>query len=128
MFAISTDKELNTLSEIHYRHEFDKNNIYRIRFSDDSNQTERYDIQDNYRSNWLFGKNVTYAKLASILAKNARIKVTNLTDSYTYQDYKATNKQFVPLYTIDDKGFISIINEENSVPTNCRIVALVAEQ
>ncbi|WP_410680827.1 cation:proton antiporter [Avibacterium paragallinarum] len=128
MFAISTDKELNTLSEIHYRHEFDKNNIYRIRFSDDSNQTERYDIQDNYRSNWLFGKNVTYAKLASMLAKNARIKVTNLTDSYTYQDYKATNKQFVPLYTIDDKGFISIINDEQSIPTNCRIVALVAEE
>lgn len=128
MFAISTDKELNTLSEIHYRHEFDKNNIYRIRFSDDSNQTERYDIQDNYRSNWLFGKNVTYAKLASMLAKNARIKVTNLTDSYTYQDYKATNKQFVPLYTIDDKGFISIINDEQTIPTNCRIVALVAEE
>ncbi|MEE3609631.1 cation:proton antiporter [Avibacterium paragallinarum] len=128
MFAISTDKELNTLSEIHYRHEFDKNNIYRIRFSDDSNQTERYDIQDNYRSNWLFGKNVTYAKLASMLAKNARIKVTNLTDSYTYQDYKATNKQFVPLYTIDDKGFITIINNEDTIPTNCRIVALVAEE
>lgn len=128
MFAISTDKELNTLSEIHYRHEFDKENIYRIRFSDDNNPTERYDIQDNYRSNWLFGKNVTYAKLASMLAKNARVKVTNLTDSYTYQDYKTTNKQFVPLYTIDDKGFIAIINDENSVPTNCRIVALVAEE
>ncbi|MFZ7229192.1 cation:proton antiporter [Avibacterium avium] len=128
MFAISTDKELNTLSEIHYRHEFDKKNIYRIRFSDDNNPTERYDIQDNYRSNWLFGKNVTYAKLASMLAKNARVKVTNLTDSYTYQDYKTTNKQFVPLYTIDDKGFIAIINDENSVPTNCRIVALVAEE
>ncbi|POY43631.1 sodium:proton antiporter [Avibacterium gallinarum] len=128
MFAISTDKELNTLSEIHYRHEFDKENIYRIRFSDDNNPTERYDIQDNYRSNWLFGKNVTYAKLASMLAKNARVKVTNLTDSYTYQDYKTTNKQFVPLYTIDDKGFISIINDEQTIPTNCRIVALVAEE
>ncbi|MCW9711105.1 sodium:proton antiporter [Avibacterium sp. 21-586] len=128
MFAISTDKELNTLSEIHYRHEFDKENIYRIRFSDESNPTERYDIQDNYRSNWLFGKNVTYAKLASMLAKNARIKVTNLTDNYTYQDYKATNKQFVPLYTIDDKGFITIINDEDSIPTNCRIVALVSEE
>ncbi|MFZ7159050.1 cation:proton antiporter [Avibacterium gallinarum] len=128
MFAISTDKELNTLSEIHYRHEFDKENIYRIRFSDDNNPTERYDIQDNYRSNWLFGKNVTYAKLASMLAKNARVKVTNLTDSYTYQDYKTTNKQFVPLYTIDDKGFISIINDEQTIPTNCRIVALVAKE
>lgn len=63
-----------------------------------------------------------------MLAKNARVKVTNLTDSYTYQDYKTTNKQFVPLYTIDDKGFISIINDEQTIPTNCRIVALVAEE
>lgn len=128
LFAISTDKELNTLSEIHYRHEFDRNNIYRIRFSDENTQTERHDVQDSYRSNWLFGKNVTYAKLASMLAKNARIKVTNLTESYTYQDYKAANKQFVPLYTIDEQGFITILNREDMNPTNCRIVALISEE
>ncbi|WP_301099588.1 cation:proton antiporter [Otariodibacter sp.] len=126
LFAISTDKELNTLSEIHYRHEFDENNIYRIRFSEDNNQTERHN-KHSYRSNWLFGQDITYAKLASLISKNARIKVTNLTDNYTFEKYKEDNKQFLPLYTVDENNLISIIDAEH-MPKNCRLVSLVPEE
>ncbi|QLB13137.1 sodium/proton antiporter (CPA1 family) [Bisgaardia hudsonensis] len=128
LFAMSTDKEMNTLCELHYKHEFKEGNIFRLRFSDDNNQNARSDKQDNYKSNWLFNDDVTYAKLASMVSKKARVKVTNITENYTYEQYKEDNKQFVPLYSVDENNIIQILNSKNqTVPTNCRFVALISE-
>ncbi|CAM4138605.1 sodium:proton antiporter [Psychrobacter arenosus] len=129
LFAMSMDKELNTLSEIQYRHEFGEQKIYRLKFSDEKVKSERQDKTSNFQSQWLFGKDVTYTKLASMLSKKARIKITNITDSYTYAQYKADNKQFVPLYTLDKEGKLHVITSkfDNEIPRDRRLVALVVE-
>jgi len=129
LFAMSMDKELNTLSEIQYRHEFGEQKIYRLKFSDEKVKSERQDKTSNFQSQWLFGKDVTYTKLASMLSKKARIKITNITDSYTYAQYKADNKQFVPLYTLDKEGKLHVITNkfDNEIPRDRRLVALVVE-
>lgn len=129
LFAMSMDKELNTLSEIHYRHEFGEQKIYRLKFSDEKVKSERDDKQGNYSSQWLFGKDVTYTKMASMLSKKARIKITNITDSYSFTQYKADNKQFVPLYTLDKEGKLQVITDQfdGDIPRDRRLVALVVE-
>jgi hypothetical protein len=129
LFAMSTDKELNTLSEIHYRHEFGEQKIFRLKFSDEKVKNERDTKQSNFHSQWLFGKDVTYTKLASMLSKKARIKITNITDSYSFEQYKADNKQFVPLYTVDKEGKLSVITDkfDGNVPRDRKLVALVVD-
>ncbi|MEN2751889.1 cation:proton antiporter [Psychrobacter sp. FBL11] len=129
LFAMSTDKELNTLSEIHYRHEFGEQKIFRLKFSDEKVKNERDTKQSNFHSQWLFGKDVTYTKLASMLSKKARIKITNITDSYSFEQYKADNKQFVPLYTLDKEGKLSVITDkfDGVVPRDRKLVALVVD-
>lgn len=130
LYAMSMDKELNTLSEMHYRHEFGEQKIYRLKFSDEKVKSERDEKQSSFKSQWLFGKDVTYSKLASMLSKKARIKITNLTDSYSYAQYKADNKQFVPLYTIDKEGVLSVITDQFSgdIPRDRKLVALVVDE
>ena len=129
LFAMSMDKEMNTLSEIHYRHEFGERRLYRLKFSDEKVKSERDDKQSNFKSQWLFGKDVTYTKLASMLSRKARIKITNITDSYTYAQYKADNKQFVPLYTLDKEGKLHVITDkfDGNVPKDRKLIALVVE-
>jgi hypothetical protein len=129
LFAMSMDKEMNTLSEIHYRHEFGERKLYRLKFSEEKVKSERDDKQSNFSSQWLFGKDVTYTKLASMLSKKAKIKITNITDSYTYEQYKADNKQFVPLYTIDKEGKLHVITDkfDGSVPRDRKLIALVVD-
>lgn len=129
LFAMSIDKELNTLSEIHYRHEFGEQKIFRLKFSDEKAKSERDTKQANFHSQWLFGKDATYTKLASMLSKKARIKITNLTDSYSFEQYKADNKQFVPLYTLDKEGNMTVFTDkfEGTVPRDRKLVALVVE-
>ncbi|MBO6225966.1 MAG: cation:proton antiporter, partial [Psychrobacter sp.] len=129
LFAMSMDKEMNTLSEIHYRHEFGERKLYRLKFSDEKARSERDDKQSNFHSQWLFGKDVTYTKLASMLSKKARIKITNITDSYSFEQYKADNKQFVPLYTIDKEGKLHVITDkfDGNVPRDRKLISLVVE-
>lgn len=129
LFAMSIDKELNTLSEIHYRHEFGEQKIFRLKFSDEKAKSERDTKQANFHSQWLFGKDVTYTKLASMLSKKAKIKITNITDSYSFEQYKADNKQFVPLYTLDKEGHLNVFTDkfDGTVPRDRKLVALVVE-
>lgn len=129
LFAMSTDKEMNTLSELHYRHEFGEQKIYRLKFTEDKSKTERETKRSGFNSRWLFGKDVTYTKMASMLSKKARIKITNITDSYSYSQYRADNKQFVPLFTIDKEGRLQVISDsfDNEIPRDHKLVALVIE-
>lgn len=129
LFAMSMDKELNTLSEMHYRHEFGEQKIFRLKFSDEKVKNERDDKQSNFKSQWLFGKDVTYTKMASMLSKKARIKITNITDSYNYTQYKADNKQFIPLYTLDQEGKLHVITDsfDGEITRGRRLVALVID-
>ena len=128
LFAMSMDKELNTLSEIHYRHEFGERKLYRLKFSDEKVKSEREDKQANFHSQWLFN-DATYTKLASMLSKKARIKITNITDSYTFEQYKADNKQFVPLYTVDKEGKLHVITDkfDGTVPRDRKLISLVVD-
>ena len=57
------------------------------------------------------------------------MKITNITDSYSYNQYRADNKQFVPLFTIDKEGHLHVITDsfENEIPRDHKLVALVIE-
>lgn len=129
LFAMSTDKEMNTLSELHFRHEFGERHVFRLKFTEDKSKSERQEKKSNYKSRWLFGKDATYTKMASMLSKKARIKITNITDSYSYSQYRADNKQFVPLYTVDKEGRLFFITDsfDNEIPRDRKLVALVIE-
>ncbi len=130
LFAMSQDKEINTLCQWHYNHEFGSDNIFRLRCCEESqNQTSRLDRQANYEPNWLFETCATHRKLETLIRHNARIKVTNLTENYDFAQFKADNEQFIALYTIDENNFITVINEKTqNIPTHCRLVSLVEEK
>ena len=127
LLVMSTDRELNALSEMHYRHEFGAENIYRLKFSEDNNRREQDQRHKDLQSRWLFNQNATYAKLSSMLSKNANVKVTNITDTYSFERYQADNKEFIPLFCIDKQGNITIMSENHTLNElrDFKLVALV---
>lgn len=130
LFAISVDRELNTLSELHYRHEFGADHVFRLQFRDEVSKNDRDNKSTALTSHWLFGKDVTYAKLASMISKDARVKVTNITENYSYDQYKEDNKQFVPLYMVDKEGVLHVITDDfnGHIPPQRKLVSLVLDE
>lgn len=127
MFAMSVDQELNSLSEMHFKHEFGENSVYRLQFTENA-KNNREKKQKNFRSHWLFGKDITYAKLASMVAKDARVKVTKITENYTYSQYRADNTSFIPLFYIDNRNVLHVISAvHNNVPNDVKLISLVVK-
>lgn len=135
LFAMSMDRELNTLCEINYRHAFGKKDIYRLKSSDDKSRNKnnkntsnnRQERNDYWQSAWLFGESISYGNLASMIANNAKIKITNITDNYTYEQYRDDNKGYIALYMIDKNGSLKVFSSETgkTIPSGTKIIALV---
>ena len=129
LFAMSTDRELNTLSEVCYKHEFGERNIYRLLLIDEKDQPARHLRQMSLRSHWLFGKNITYSKLAEMIENNARVKVTNITETYSYGQYCFDNPTAIPLFIIDKGDVMRVITQDYllSEDADYKLIALVHE-
>lgn len=105
VLALSPRKELNNLSCIRYSKEFGKNHAFMLTASETSATPEKVYAHISYRPHLLFGKDVTYAKLASMIANGAQTKNTKLTDSFTLDDFIASNPaNTTPLFLINNKG------------------------
>ncbi|MDG6881836.1 potassium/proton antiporter [Phocoenobacter uteri] len=128
LFTMSIDQEMNILSAGHYFHDFGEKNIFRLEFNDESNVKERNQKQNGFNVNHLFPKDVTYAKLNTMLEQGAKIKVTNLTENYGYDDYKNDNNVFIPLYTIDKNSLLRVVNDESTIQNEHRLVSLILSE
>ena len=130
VFAMSVDQELNALSEVHFRHDFGEENVHRLRYAQEKPQADRDKNQQNFQSNWLFSNDATYAKLASMISKQARAKVTKITENYTYSQYRADNTNFVPLFYLDSKNRVHVVKaaDNANIPEDSKLVSLVVEE
>lgn len=130
VFAMSMDQELNSLSELNFRHTFGKQNIYRLRSSKDNNKSDRQDKDEYWQSPWLFGESVTYGQLASMIAKNAKVKVTRITENYSYEQYQNDNQNFVALFMIDKNDTMKVFSSETegkNIKEGTNIISLVMD-
>lgn len=113
LFAMSRRSRWNTLSCMKYRTEFGANRVFSLRNAEDRDTSEREKLADDYRVPRLFGEDVTYQKLASLLARGAQIKTINLTDEFDMDAYQEKNgSNLIPLFSIDANGKLRVINED----------------
>ncbi|MEQ8514716.1 MAG: sodium:proton antiporter [Chromatocurvus sp.] len=113
LFAMSRRSRWNTLSCMKYRTEFGGNRVFSLRNAEDRDTSEREKLADDYRVPRLFGEDVTYQKLASLLARGAEIKAINLTEEFNMEAYREKNgTNLIPLFSIDANDKLRVINED----------------
>ena len=128
LFAMSRRSRWNTLSCMKYRAEFGGNRVFSLRNAEDRDASEREKLADDYRVPRLFGEDVTYQKLASLLAGWAEIKTINLTDEFDMDAYREKNaSNLIPLFSIDPDGRLRVIDEgePTEIPENGKLMVLV---
>jgi hypothetical protein len=68
---------------------------------------------NEFRAPRLFGADITYQKLASLIGRGAEIKAINLNKEFDLAAYKEKNGSgLIPLFSLTPDGKLRVINEE----------------
>ena len=113
LLGLSPRRELNTMSTMRYRIEFGEQNI----FSLPTQKTEKevkHEVAPEHRGATLFGADMTYARLASLLSQGADIRKTRLTEEFDFEAYlNAPGRQVWPLFAIDSRDRVQVFTAES---------------
>jgi hypothetical protein len=106
---MSTHRERNSLACVHYRREFGREKVYRLRNLAPHEATDRAAISGNLLAPPLFGEEMTHARFAELLSAGWRIKSTRLSQTFGWSDFIERNgAQAVLLFGMDEKGNLRV--------------------
>lgn len=134
LLTLTPQKELNALAAQRYRSEFGSQHVLFLsteteKDNEDEEQVSRTAVSHNHQI--LFNSDTTYAKLASLISQGATLKQTNISDSFSYEDYQQQyGKRATPLFAFNAKRQLRFFtSEEDLVPGSGWIItALIQEE
>jgi NhaP-type Na+/H+ or K+/H+ antiporter len=115
LLAVSRNNEANAMVCARFRHDFGPEHVFSISPYSDGDENERKELAFGLKTKVLFGKEVTWAKLASLIGQGAVTKSTKLSDEFDFEAYKLEQKsQSIPLFALDDRGRLKVFAGESS--------------
>ncbi len=124
MLALSPVTETNVLATMRYKPEFGPTAIYTLQTAQEKTASEKHKAAAMHRGYTLFGEDVTFNKLSSMLSQGATIHSTNITESFKFEDFLAKyGSKAIPLFALDTKGRIQLFVADGKMkPTNGWVV------
>ncbi len=118
LLGLSQNDHLNVLAVQKYIPEFGRKAVFALPPPKDRKTTDVYTAAEEQRGNLLFGEDVTYARLASLLANGAEIKATTLSDEFNYAAYQEKYQdRATPLFAVSKRGNLRIFGDPDHTPT-----------
>lgn len=128
LFAMSQRPALNALACQRYKAEFGANRVFSLTTSEEKTAPEKLTIAEQIVGQRLFGRDVTYTMLSSMLGQGAEIRSTNLTETRGFESYMAHyENKAMPLFALDDKRRLKIFVAETELKPEpgWRIISLI---
>ncbi|MCD9502951.1 sodium:proton antiporter [Photobacterium phosphoreum] len=131
LLALTPDKHFNAVVANHYETDFGSRNIFRLNGRRHNSGLEKHSATQAHSSAVLFGDDISYKELASLINQGAEIKHTKLSDNFTLDDYyqQYQGVSLIPLFGVDIKQNIHLFTEASTVEAKAgwTIIALVKE-
>jgi CPA1 family monovalent cation:H+ antiporter len=125
MLGLSYVDDLNALAAMRYRAEFGTGSIFALQSTNERIKVEKHSAARKHRGRTLFGEDVTYATLADLLEKGAKIRSTPLTEKFGYSDlYKQARAHLIPLFAISPRGELRIFSTDRDLEPQARWTVL----
>jgi CPA1 family monovalent cation:H+ antiporter len=116
LLGLSPQAELNALASVRYRSEFGEANIYTLPPKAEGEESGPDKSVAERRGYTLFGKDITYAKLASLIGQGGEIRSTTLSKSFDFQDYQDRyGRKAIPLFAIDVRARLRVFTAEQEL-------------
>jgi len=109
LLAMSTHRELNSLASVHYREEFGRDKVYRLRNLAPEKSHGRASLAGSLLANALFSDDMTHARFQELLGEGWHIKSTGLTETFDWPHFiEQYGSRTVPLFGVEEKGDLRI--------------------
>jgi NhaP-type Na+/H+ or K+/H+ antiporter len=116
LLAMSTRRELNSLAVVHYRQEFGRERVYRLRNLAPEERHDRRNFAGNLLAPALFGEGMTHARFAEMLEAGWFIKSTRLTETFDWPHFiEKYGSQSVMLFGIDERGALRVVSSKREI-------------
>ncbi|MGL6123862.1 MAG: sodium:proton antiporter, partial [Shewanella sp.] len=119
-------RQLNPLVSFHFQDFFGTKKVFGL------NTTEvgsaRHQLSESYKQRLcLFGDAVSYAKIASLMARGAQLKVTHLTDNFSVEHFrKRYGETAIPLIYLTKEGKVVVVSGNDTVfPNGIELISLL---
>lgn len=130
LLVLSPYKQLNPMVSMHFIDWFGKDKVFGLGHEKDLRASHQ--SSGSYTETLgLFGEAMTYSKLASLRAKNALVKKTQLTDNFLFDDYlEQYGTRTLPLFAIDNSGYCHVFSAQKTIKTKAgwTVIALISPQ
>jgi len=115
LFSLSPQSDLNALATIRFKPEFGKSGVFSLPSKGEAEEgADKASAERTGRT--LFGMDVTYARLRSLLGEGAEIHSTTLSDNFSYDDFIARfGDKALPLFAITPRENLRVFTEEDSI-------------
>jgi CPA1 family monovalent cation:H+ antiporter len=109
LLGLTPHEDQNALAATHYRFEFGPEAVFTLPAAKNGDKSPKMHPSSRRTGRRLFGKDVTYAKMASLLAGGAEIRATKLTESFTLDKFTSLHGgRAICLFAIDPKQRIHV--------------------
>lgn len=127
LLVLSPYRQLNPLVTFHFQDIFGKDKVFGLNNTEQSAKRHQLSISYQRRLN-LFSDSLSYAKIASFMAKGSLLKVTNITSDYRIDEFSAQNNGLaIPLMYMNHDGKLKIIEAEHqgALPIDIELIYLL---
>ncbi|APZ44452.1 sodium:proton antiporter [Acidihalobacter ferrooxydans] len=126
LFGLSPQRDLNVLAARYYRREFGDRGVFTLTASLEDDQREsKHGVAAEFHGRPLFGKGVSYRKLAERLRQGAEIRATTLSEQFDYAAWCAANaERAIALFAIDPRGKLRIFTADAEIKPGVGAVLL----
>ncbi|MGB8377205.1 MAG: NAD-binding protein, partial [Rhodanobacteraceae bacterium] len=131
LLAMSTHREMNTLACVHYREEFGRGRVYRLRNLDPAESSERAALAGPLLAPPLFADDMTNPRFTELLDQGWRVKSTALTDAFGWSQFvEQHGADACVLFALNDKGVLRIVSTKRELDPRpgWTVTALVSPQ
>ena len=126
VLIMSPYRQLNPLVSFYFQDLFGGKKVFEL------NNTEagsaRHQLSESYKQRLcLFGDSVSYAKMASLMAKGAVLKVTNITENFSFEHFcKRYGETAMPLVYLTKDGKVMVVSGNDTVfPNSIELISLL---
>ncbi len=121
LLAVTPNFEVNTLACDEFRHQFGLANVFQLRSGE--NATQRTDRSHRMKGRPLFGEQFNSEAIERMIELGARAKRTQLTDKFTFAEFKAKyGEDVLPMFVLDVNGRLSILTQASAEPGQGHVV------